>query len=32
HAEQFYKRLGYETYSDQFLDAGIPHVAMKKEI
>lgn len=32
HAEPFYKRLGYETYSDQFLDAGIPHVAMKKEI
>jgi predicted GNAT family N-acyltransferase len=31
HAEAFYKKLGYETYSGEFLDAGIPHVAMKKE-
>lgn len=30
HAERFYKRLGYITTSDEFLDAGIPHVAMKK--
>ncbi|WP_096190690.1 GNAT family N-acetyltransferase [Evansella halocellulosilytica] len=29
-AERFYKRLGYDTYSDQFFDAGIPHVSMKK--
>lgn len=30
HAEEFYKRLGYETISDTFLDAGIPHVTMTK--
>lgn len=31
HAEPFYKRLGYVTCSDEvFLDAGIPHVSMKK--
>lgn len=32
HAEQFYKRLGYETISDEFMDAGIPHVTMVKEL
>ncbi|MGO4889386.1 GNAT family N-acetyltransferase [Anaerobacillus sp. MEB173] len=31
-AEGFYKKLGYKTYSDTFLDAGIPHVSMKKEL
>ncbi|MCF6136908.1 GNAT family N-acetyltransferase [Pseudalkalibacillus berkeleyi] len=31
-AEQFYSKLGYETYSDVFMDAGIPHVAMKKSV
>ncbi|WP_096199130.1 GNAT family N-acetyltransferase [Bacillus sp. FJAT-45350] len=31
-AETFYKNLGYVTYSDEFLDAGIPHVSMKKEL
>ncbi|MCZ0756183.1 GNAT family N-acetyltransferase [Anoxybacillus sp. J5B_2022] len=30
HAEPFYKKLGYETISDVFLDAGIPHVTMVK--
>lgn len=30
HAEPFYKQLGYETVSDVFLDAGIPHVTMIK--
>jgi predicted GNAT family N-acyltransferase len=30
-AEDFYKKLGYETTSaEPFLDANIPHVAMKK--
>ncbi|WNB90572.1 GNAT family N-acetyltransferase [Bacillus sp. NEB1478] len=30
-AEDFYKKLGYETTSTKpFLDANIPHVAMKK--
>lgn len=32
HAEDFYKRLGYETVSGIFLDAGIPHVTMKKNL
>ncbi|EMT46621.1 GNAT family N-acetyltransferase [Anoxybacillus flavithermus] len=32
HAEPFYKQLGYETVSDVFLDAGIPHVTMVKTI
>src|SRR5271168_3763131 len=31
HALQFYTRLGYEAYGDEFLDAGIPHRHMKKE-
>lgn len=30
HAESFYLNLGYETISGEFLDAGIPHVTMKK--
>ncbi|WP_078430428.1 GNAT family N-acetyltransferase [Alkalihalobacterium alkalinitrilicum] len=29
-AEPFYKSLGYETVSGEFLDAGIPHVTMTK--
>jgi predicted GNAT family N-acyltransferase len=32
HAEKFYSKLGYESYSDIFMDAGIPHVAMRKGI
>lgn len=32
HAEGFYKKLGYETISDIFMDAGIPHVTMIKHI
>lgn len=32
HAEAFYKRLGYETISGEFMDAGIPHVTMIKEL
>lgn len=32
-AEGFYKRLGYRTISTEtFLDAGIPHVRMQKEL
>ncbi|UOE93124.1 GNAT family N-acetyltransferase [Alkalihalobacillus sp. LMS39] len=31
-AEGFYKKLGYLTVSGQFLDAGIPHVTMKKTL
>ncbi|WP_129116880.1 GNAT family N-acetyltransferase [Halegenticoccus tardaugens] len=32
HAEAFYRRLGYETVSDVFREAGIPHVKMVKSI
>ncbi|WP_067729611.1 GNAT family N-acetyltransferase [Oceanobacillus damuensis] len=32
HAEAFYKKLGYKTVSGKFLDAGIPHVTMIKEL
>ncbi|MBN8207271.1 GNAT family N-acetyltransferase [Bacillus sp. NTK071] len=28
----FYKKLGYETVSGEFMDAGIPHVTMTKEL
>ncbi len=31
-AEGFYKKLGYETVSDDFAEAGIPHVKMKKRM
>ncbi|MFC0476222.1 GNAT family N-acetyltransferase [Robertmurraya beringensis] len=31
-AEGFYKKLGYHTASDVFMDANIPHVLMKKEL
>jgi predicted GNAT family N-acyltransferase len=30
HALQFYARLGYEAYGEEFIDAGIPHRHMKK--
>lgn len=32
HAEPFYQKLGYETVSEVFMDAGIPHVAMIKQL
>jgi len=32
HAIPFYERLGYKTISDIFMDAGIPHVSMIKEV
>jgi predicted GNAT family N-acyltransferase len=32
HAIPFYTSLGYEVISDEFLDAGIPHKTMKKNI
>ncbi|WP_027408879.1 GNAT family N-acetyltransferase [Anoxybacteroides tepidamans] len=32
HAEAFYSKLGYETVSDVFMDAGIPHVTMVKKL
>ena len=32
HAEGFYQKLGYRTTSEEFLDAGIPHVSMTKNL
>ncbi|MHA6251718.1 GNAT family N-acetyltransferase [Oceanobacillus sp. CAU 1775] len=32
HAQEFYKKLGYETVSEEFMDAGIPHVTMVKQL
>ncbi|MFS0824101.1 GNAT family N-acetyltransferase [Bacillus sp. 1P02SD] len=32
HAENFYKKLGYETVTGIFMDAGIPHVTMIKAL
>ncbi|MFD1040693.1 GNAT family N-acetyltransferase [Virgibacillus byunsanensis] len=32
HAEDFYQHLGYETISGEFMDAGIPHVTMVKQL
>ncbi|MFC7394100.1 GNAT family N-acetyltransferase [Scopulibacillus cellulosilyticus] len=32
HAVPFYKRIGYQVTSGEFMDAGIPHVQMKKRI
>lgn len=32
HAEDFYKKLEYKTVSGEFLDAGIPHITMVKEL
>jgi len=31
-AVDFYKRLGYAVVSEEFLDAGIPHVTMTKQL
>ncbi|WP_139377142.1 GNAT family N-acetyltransferase [Halobacillus hunanensis] len=32
HAEGFYESLGYQTVSEEFMDAGIPHVTMIKDL
>lgn len=32
YAEEFYEKLGYEKVSNEFLDAGIPHVTMIKDL
>lgn len=32
HAIPFYKKLGYKVVSEEFMDAGIPHKTMVKEI
>jgi predicted GNAT family N-acyltransferase len=31
-AEPFYARLGYQAYGETFLEAGIPHVSMRKTL
>ncbi|CQR48420.1 putative N-acetyltransferase YjcF [Paraliobacillus sp. PM-2] len=31
-AEKFYQKLGYETKSESFLEDGIPHYVMKKDL
>ncbi|HED36164.1 MAG TPA: GNAT family N-acetyltransferase [Gammaproteobacteria bacterium] len=31
-AIEFYKKQGFETCSDEFMDAGIPHKAMEKKL
>ena len=30
HALQFYARMGYHAYGEEFMDEGIPHFRMKK--
>ncbi|BBB91406.1 MAG TPA: GNAT family N-acetyltransferase [Methylomusa anaerophila] len=32
HARKFYERLGYQSYGEVYLDAGIKHIAMTKTI
>lgn len=32
HATRFYQRLGYHVVSEEFMDAGIPHVTMTKTL
>ncbi|EMA01793.1 Predicted N-acyltransferase, GNAT family [Haloarcula vallismortis] len=32
HVEPFYEQLGYETVSDEFEEAGIPHIEMRKRL
>ncbi|TFJ93630.1 GNAT family N-acetyltransferase [Lentibacillus salicampi] len=32
HATRFYQRLGYDIVSGEFMDAGIPHVTMTKQL
>ncbi|MGE7543281.1 GNAT family N-acetyltransferase [Sporosarcina newyorkensis] len=32
HAEKFYHKLGYKTASEVFMEEGIPHIVMEKEL
>ncbi|MCG1009967.1 GNAT family N-acetyltransferase [Salinicoccus sp. ID82-1] len=32
HAIDFYRKLGYTVSSDEFMDAGIPHVYMERDL
>jgi predicted GNAT family N-acyltransferase len=29
YAKQFYQKLGFETYGEEYMDAGIPHINME---
>jgi predicted GNAT family N-acyltransferase len=31
-AVEFYQRFGFSVVSDEFLEAGLPHVEMRREI
>ncbi len=32
HASEFYGRYGFETLGDEYMEAGIPHIAMQKSL
>jgi predicted GNAT family N-acyltransferase len=32
HAAGFYSRFGFREYGDEFMEAGIPHIAMKRRL
>lgn len=32
HAAGFYSRFGFRAYGDEFMEAGIPHIAMKRRL
>jgi len=32
HAEGFYKKFGFETVSDEYLEEGVPHITMELEV
>lgn len=32
HAKMFYEKLGYVTASEEFMEDGIPHILMKKDL
>lgn len=32
YAVPFYRRFGFEAYGEEFMDAGIPHIAMRRSV
>ena len=32
HAKEFYEKMGYEAVGESFIDAGLPHIKMVKQI
>lgn len=32
HAKGFYLKLGFECYSEEFIEAGIPHIQMRRKL